>query len=166
MIHIPIASFANSVANTFVPEYVTWTYNEFLFTIDHFNKFLASKIRAQENGGEAALLPGAGHEGPRRCRMSRAVQIQSGGARPTICVRSWHLLHVLTICCSLFHTSSRVPTPVLFLYVRCRAWRWRARAGNALVEFSPLQHTGLWHGLVPYYAKRIAQECISPECVP
>jgi len=32
--------------------------------------------RAQKDGGEAVLLPGGGHEGPRRCGMSRAVRIQ------------------------------------------------------------------------------------------
>ena len=68
--------------------------------------------------------------------------------------------------CSLFLALILLPTLVPPLSVRCRAWRWRARAGNALVELSSLQHTGLRQCLVPYLAVRIEQECISPKDAP
>ena len=45
--------------------------------------------------------------------------------------------------CAFFLASILLPTLVPRISLRCRAWRWRARAGNALVELSSLQHTGL-----------------------
>ena len=42
---------------------------------------------------------------------------------------------------SQFHASSVLPTLVFSLSVQCRAWKWRARAGNELVELFSLQHT-------------------------
>ena len=68
--------------------------------------------------------------------------------------------------CSLFHVSSLLPTIAPPLFVWFRAWRWRTRAGNALVELSSLQHTGLWQCLVPCLAVRIEQECIGPKHAP
>ena len=62
--------------------------------------------------------------------------------------------------CSFFLALILLPALIPPLTLRFRAWRWRARVGEALVELSSLQHTG------PYDAVRIAQEHIRPKDAP